>query len=39
MVKSSFQILFFVFAGKAKQLEDKMVQHLQDDVDMGDEDI
>lgn len=31
-------ILFiFVFAGKSKQLEDKMVQQLQEDVDMGDE--
>lgn len=30
--------LFFVFAGKSKQLEEKMVQQLQEDVDMGDED-
>lgn len=26
------------FAGKSKQLEDKMVHQLQEDVDMGDED-
>lgn len=31
-----FWLLFF--AGKSKQLEDKMVQQLQEDVAMGDED-
>lgn len=30
-------VLFLFFTGKAKQLEAKMVQKLQEDVDMGDE--
>lgn len=29
----------FISTGKAKQMEDKMVQKLQEDVDMGDEDL
>lgn len=28
----------FLFTGKAKQMEEKMVQKLQEDVDMEDED-
>lgn len=33
------EIVSLYFAGKAKKLEDKMVQKLQEDVDMGDEDV
>lgn len=33
-----FGLCLFVSTGKSKQLEDKMVQQLQEDVDMGDED-
>lgn len=33
------KLYLLYFAGKAKQLEDKMVQKLQEDVDMGEEDI
>lgn len=36
LVLASF--LFCFFTGKAKQMEDKMVQRLQEDVEMGDED-
>lgn len=31
--------LLFVFIGKPKQMEEKMLQKLQEDVDMGDEHI
>lgn len=36
---TQWDCIFLYFAGKAKKLEDKMVQKLQEDVDMGDEDI
>uniref|UniRef100_A0A3Q0S316 Probable ribosome biogenesis protein RLP24 n=1 Tax=Amphilophus citrinellus TaxID=61819 RepID=A0A3Q0S316_AMPCI len=38
-VKKNIHLIKAPHAGKAKQLEDKMVQKLQEDVDMRDEDI
>lgn len=35
---SIVEMFCFFFTGKAKQMEAKMVQKLQEDVDMGDED-
>lgn len=37
-VKKNIHLIKAPHAGKAKQMEDKMVQKLQEDVDMGDED-
>merc|ERR1711915_648987 len=37
-VKKNIHLIKAPHAGKTKQLEDKMVQKLQEDVDMGDED-
>lgn len=36
-VKKNIHLIKAPHAGKAKQMEDKMVQKLQEDVDMGDE--
>lgn len=37
-VKKNIHLIKAPHAGKAKQMEEKMVQKLQEDVDMGDED-
>lgn len=38
VISALFNFCLYFFTGKAKQMEDKMVQKLQEDVDMGDED-